>query len=388
MFSAWSIRISSDQKALLEAGSDGQAAPIFQDCSQRDKAAVVDHGAGKDMLCKLALYSIWLMPSASLAEKCAVWTGFETFVDECQRRGWWEPSFAAERGGVAAALGYIHGGVDIPEDACEPETAPRNWAALDKFFTRYADFCTDPDGKPAPFCLQLIDNSKGPGDNDFVFCQGLIFFARDLSILAAVCPAGGCSTENPGEKVQGALSNRTRGAGIHFDEMAADKSKAASNSLGILINRVYGATFKAGAGGGIEAFKASDLPNSLPFDTAEIKSFQSLSTVDRASFTSRFEGQYPGFSSLMRKVYAYQHGLMPHKLLFTADNYSFWCKVDECPDCLPWRGPDGARQLILAFGGTPPPIVPSLLNETSYMRLDERLRTIHLPDFQGLEPDA
>ena len=211
MYSAWSIRLSCDQKALIEGGSDGLAGRMFQLLSERRKAATVDHGAGKDLLCKLALFSIWLLPSAPLAEKCAVWQGFSEFLRECEARGWWVPEFAAERGGVAATLGYVHGGLDIPLGVCEPETSARNAAGLDKFSTRYADFCTDPLGEPAPFLLLILDNSKGPTDEIFVFTQGMVFFTRNLDMSAACCPAGKCSSDSPCEKVQGALSKRTTG---------------------------------------------------------------------------------------------------------------------------------------------------------------------------------
>ena len=128
-----------------------------------------DHNMGHDKSCKLALYSIWPMPTAPIEVELAASKGFGNYLKVAQDRGFWNPSLSGSRSGVAAAFGCIHGGDGISPAVCQVESSPRNASFLDKFLTHYEANLVGPDNEISPFVLLILDNSKGPGDTSFLF---------------------------------------------------------------------------------------------------------------------------------------------------------------------------------------------------------------------------
>jgi hypothetical protein len=93
--------------------------------------AASDHNMGHDNSCKLALYSIWSMPTAPIEVELAARKGFSNYLKVAQDRGFWNPSLSGSRSGVAAAFGCIHGGDGILPADCQVESSPRNASFLD-----------------------------------------------------------------------------------------------------------------------------------------------------------------------------------------------------------------------------------------------------------------
>jgi hypothetical protein len=123
----------------------------------------------------------------------------------------------------------------------QKETAPRNMNDVDRLLTKYTEYCLDPNGAIAPFFLFELDNAHGPADRSFNFCLGLLFFTRELGVAAGVSPAGKCSATCPVEKVQGALSRRTRVAPIMLNSVTpqsvspAEKMEMLTDALSELV---------------------------------------------------------------------------------------------------------------------------------------------------------
>jgi hypothetical protein len=253
----------------------------------------------------------------------------------------------------------------------------RNACALDRFYTHYSDHFSDASGSPAPFMLHICDNSKGAMDKIYCFCNGIDFFINDRDIVMSDSPAGKCSTDSPGEKVVGALSKRTSGAHLAFDELdSRGVDEAAKTSRQALVDRAHGATFKAG-GGHVDVFVAESLPSTFPWDVAEIETFLALDNSSKNEFASAHEAEWPGISSLYRKVDRYQQGRGDYELFTKGVNMCVWRKLDGCGDVKLWRGQREFAAILDMFGPDrkPPASVPSEERPKSYMRLLERIKT-------------
>ena len=374
LFSAWALVLSIDQKALYKANCDKQKGHDIQVMSERVRWAVTDKSASYDTLCSIALFSIWLLPCKSLSLEIAARVGLGAFIEKMKTAiGWTEDNFG-ERGGCAAAFGYVAAGKDLNPEDCEPETSARNQGAVDKFCTLFAEFCLGPDGKFVPFMLFILDNSKGPADKDFGFCLGLFFFIRNLDVCAAVSPAGKCSYEVPAEKVNGAEARRLRGSMVRFKAESEDPMGAAQEALSATCSRIDGCTFNGG-GGVVHVEVASEHPTLFPWDAIDIKTFLGLSPPDKAAYASKHEQQWPGISDLYRKTFLYQMGLNTDgHVLYSHDSGScIWRKREGCWAHEAWRGPRGMRMLLNLWpGGVPPSIVPSEERSGSYARPAER----------------
>jgi hypothetical protein len=374
LFSAWSIVLSMDQKALYKANCDKQKGWDIQIMSERARWAVTDKSAGYDTLCSLALFSIWLLPSKELSLEIAARSGLDAFISRMSTAIGWSCDEYGERDGVAAAFGYVAAGKDLDAEDCEPETSARNQGAVDKFCTLFAEYCAGPDGKLVPFILFILDNSKGPADRDFGFCLGLFFFIHNLDVTAAVSPAGKCSYEVPAEKVNGAEARHMRGSMVRYNADSKDPKGAAEESLRTLCERVDGATFNGG-GGVVNVEVASDHPTTFPWDAVEIKEFLAASAGGKAAYSSKHEQQWPGISDLYRKTNTYQTGANTdgHALYSKDSGSCIWRKREGCAAHELWRGPVGMRLLLNLWpGGKPPSIVPSNDRPRSYARPAER----------------
>lgn len=360
-FSAWSIVLSIDQKALYKANCDRHKGKEIQIMSERARWAVTDKGAGYDTLCSLALFSIWLLPWRALSVEMAARVGLSAFMAKMVTAfGYDSEEVYGERDGCAAAYGYIAAVKGLNSDECEPESSARNQGAVDKFCTEFHEFCAGPDGMFVPLVLFILDNSKGPADKDFAFCLGLFFFIRNLDVAAAVSPAGKCSYEVPVEKVNGALARRLKGVMIRFKAECIDKMAAALSSLWALCYKTDVATF-SGGGGHVDVKVASEVKTAFPWDAVEIKAFLAAKPAGRVDFNSRHEQQWPGISDLYRKVFLYQMGTNSDGyVLFSRDSGScMWRKREGCSAHEPWRGPRGMRLLLdLWPRGVPPPLCP------------------------------
>lgn len=379
LFPRDSVVVTFDQKQLIKAGSDGNVTKEFQIMTERAASATVDHGMNNDTLCSLALYAMWLMPAVEIGVAIAAWgADFEGLVAMLESKGVYDrDEFGSERSGVAAALCYIHGGKDISPEICERETAVRNACALDSFYNRYSDHFSDVSGSPAPFMLHICDNSKGAMDRYYCFCLGIDFFTNDRDIIMSVSPAGKCSTDSPGEKVVGALSKRTNGGHIAYDDLdSRGADEAAKTSRQALVDRAHGATFNAG-GGHVDVFVAESLPSTFPWDVAEIEMFVAMDNASKGEFVSLHEAECAGISSLYRKVDRYQQGRGDHELFTKGVNMCIWRKLDGCGDVKPWRGQREFAVILDMFGPDrkPPASVPSEERPKSYMRLLERIKS-------------
>ena len=377
LFPLDSAVVTFDQKQLIKAGSDGNVTKEFQIRTERQ--VTVDHGMSNDTLCSLALYVIWAMPAVDVDTAIAAWgSDFELFVNELERRGLYDRDlFSSVRPGVAAAACYIHGGKDISAEICERETAVRNARALDSFYLKYSPFLSNVHGDPVPFMLHICDNSKGAMDKNYCFALGIDFFILDRDVSMSASPAGLCSTDSPGEKAVGALSKRTSGGHLAFDELHSEGPDAAARaSRQALVDRAHGATFAAG-GGHVDVHVAEDLPFTFPWDVVEIETFLRLDDAGKLNFISIHEAEWDGISSLYRKVDRYQQGRGDYELFTKGFNMCIWRKLDGCGDVQPWRGERKFAEILDLFGSDrkPPASVPSESRPKSYMRLLERLRT-------------
>ena len=374
VFSAWSIILSMDQKALYKANCDRSKGYDIQVMSERARWAVTDKGAGYDTLCSIALFSIWQLPWKSLSLESAARSGLGSFISCMKMAIGWTDELYGERPGVAAAFGYVAAGKELNAEDCEPETSARNQGAVDKHCTLFAEYCMGPDGLLVPFILFILDNSKGPADKDFGFCLGLFFFIRNLDVCAAVSPAGKCSYEVPAEKVNGAEAKRLRGTMVRYKAESNDPKGASQETLRTVCERIDGATFNAG-GGCVTVEVASDIETAFPWDAVEIKDFLGAGDEGKAKFQSKHERKWPGIADLYRKVFLYQAGAsVDGYQLYSHDSGScIWRKREGCTAHESWRGPMAMRLLLNLWpGGIPPSIVPSVERPGSYARPAER----------------
>jgi hypothetical protein len=371
LFPEWSLRLSVDPKALIKAGSDGFAGKSFQYGDDRRIWGAADHNMGLDTLCKICVYSIWLMPWSDLEVEMACRPGLEEFIDGLEELGLYDRNehHRGGRVGYAAGFGHIHGGDNVPESLKKPEDAGRNANDLDRLESKYPTLFCDPNGDPAPFRMIIPDNAHGSGEKLTVFASGLSFFLLDLDILVIVSNAGKCSTCNPVEQLNGALATRLSGVPIPYD-VHADPGSAAELALTTVVNTLHGATFR---GGQVHVFEAKNVPTTFRYDTTDMKVFMASSEADKKVYISSLEEEWPGVSNLYRLVWSHQSGCAPHPMYSEGESIGIWLKNDSWSK--PWRGPESMKMILAHFGGNFPAIVPSESRIGSYMDPAERLAT-------------
>ena len=148
-FSANSMILSIDQKALCKAQCDRAKGKDIQIMSERARWGVTNKGAGYDTLCSLALFSIWLLPIKALSTEVAAREGFGDWLDVLKESCGWTEAEYGERTGCAAAFGYVAAGKELKPEDCKPETSARNQEAVEKFSTMFLEYCLGPP-KPSP----------------------------------------------------------------------------------------------------------------------------------------------------------------------------------------------------------------------------------------------
>jgi len=370
LFSLWSLRLSIDAKSLYKCNCSQGEGRQFQLTSERALWGKPDHDAGNDSLGKLGLFSIWLMGKSpsffitteGLPEAAAEIPGYDKA--EC----------FGERVPFAAAFGHV-------EDE-QKETAPRNMHDVDRFLTKFTEYCLDPTGAVAPFILFELDNAHGPADLAFCFCLGLLFFLRELGVAAGVSPAGKCSATCSVEKLNGALSRALRRAPIMLDSVAPQsvapsvKMELLVEALSQLVRQADGATFNGG-GGHVRVVAAREVGTAFEWRSEEIAAFLAAVPAAKATFVGAPMGELKDPAVLYRKVFKYLNvSSGPTQLFFSTKHSCIWRTREGHPECHAPRGPAAMYKLLDMFGGfLPRSMVPSARPETptSYMRLAEMI---------------